>query len=256
MKFTVVMPSFNQALFLDRAINSVVSQKGIGVEFELELIIMDGGSSDDSVKIIKKYAEEYEFIKWSSKKDKGQSDALSKGFGKATGDIFAWLNSDDEYLPGALLSVSRVFKKRGVLWLSGYSRIVDRDNVEILRGVSFYKKVLSYLPSFVLFTENFISQPSTFFKKEIYDDVGALNKSLFFCMDYDLWLRFLKKSRPLFIRKDLSFFRRYPDSKSGSGFKKQFKEQFCVAKKYTNNKLLLAIHKFQNWKTVLLYKLF
>jgi len=255
MKISIVMPSFNQAHFLDRAIRSVVSQEGVGRVFELELIIMDGGSTDDSVKIIKKYASEYKFIKWSSKKDKGQSDALSKGFKTASGDVLAWLNSDDEYVEGALLKVVKNFKNKKVQWVTGYSKIVNENNKEILKSVTIYKKILSKLPLYALFTENYVSQPSTFFRKSFYEEVGALNQELYYCMDYDLWLRFLKKSKPVFIRKNLSLFRRYSESKSGAGFKKQFKEQYLVAKKYTKNRCLLIIHKIQNWKTIMLYKI-
>jgi glycosyltransferase involved in cell wall biosynthesis len=256
MKFTIITPSYNQAAFIERTIRSVVTQKGINKEFELEYIIMDGGSTDKSVEIIKKYAKKYPFIQWVSKKDKGQSDALNQGFNKATGDILAWLNSDDEYANKALSEVANSFKKnRNLNWLTGYSKIVDENGKEILKSVKLYKNFLTYLPMKFLYTENYISQPSTFFKKNIYEKIGKLNKDLYYCMDYDLWLRLLKDSKPKIIRKNLSLFRRYEQSKSGSGYEKQFKEQYEIAKKYTNNKILLLIHKLQNFKTIIIYKL-
>ena len=105
MKFSIITPSFNQAEFLEQTIKSVVSQK-----VNLEYFIQDGGSTDGSVDIIKKYAEKYSFISWQSKKDKGQTDALNQGLKKCTGDIIAYLNSDDYYLPDALEKVEKYFE--------------------------------------------------------------------------------------------------------------------------------------------------
>lgn len=256
MKLSIITPSYNQAEFIERTIKSVVTQKGINKEYELEYIIQDGGSTDDSVKIIRKYAKKYTFIKWESKKDKGQSDAIAKGFSKATGDIIAWINSDDEYTKNTFLRITKAFKNKKVQWVTGYATIVDEKNKEILKNITKYKNFLSHLPSSILFTENYISQPSTFFRKDFYNEIGQINKELHYCMDYDIWLRMLKKSKPIIIRKPLSLFRRYDESKSGSGYKNQFKEQYDIAKKYTKNPFLLGLHKLQNLKTIIGYKLF
>ena len=255
MKLSIVTPSYNQAEFLERTIKSVVNQKGIGKDYELEYIIMDGGSTDGSVDIIKRYAKNHPFIKWQSKKDKGQSDALQQGFNKATGEIIAWINSDDEYTKGAFSRVMTSFADMKTQWVTGHAKIVDERNREILRGITAYKNFLCRLPSKTLYTENFVSQPSTFFRKSLYEHVGGINPALHYCMDYDLWLRFLQKADPVIIRRDLSLFRRYSSSKSGAGFEKQFKEQYAIAKQYTSNQLLLALHRLQNLKTVLIYRL-
>ena len=254
MKLSIITPSYNQEKYIERTIKSVVTQKGINTEYELEYIIIDGASTDNSVDIIKKYANKYKFIRWISKKDKGQSDALDKGFNWATGDVIAWINSDDEYTKGTFSLVVKQFKKKSINWVTGYATIVDENNAEILKNVTRYKNMLSQLPSWMLFTENFISQPSTFMRRSTYNKLGGIHKSLYYCMDYDLWLRFLQASKPVIIRKPLSLFRRYDESKSGLGYSKQFAEQYTIAKKYTKNPLLLGLHKLLNVKTVLAYK--
>ena len=121
-KISIVTPSYNQAEFLERTILSVLNQNYPNLEY----IIIDGGSTDSSAEIIKKY-ERY-LTYWVSEPDDGQADAINKGFAKATGDILAWLNSDDLYLPGALLKVKESFQNAGIAFLYGHSILVDKED--------------------------------------------------------------------------------------------------------------------------------
>ncbi len=231
MKISIITPSFNQAQYIEQTIQSVLSQKG---DFHLEYIIIDGGSTDATLDILKKYTGK---ISWTSEKDRGQSDAINKGFKKATGDIIGWLNSDDLYEPDTLNNVARFFKKNpAVKWVYGKCRIIDEKNREIRRGVTFYKNLLLRKYSYnKLLAENFISQPAVFFRREILDDIGYLDLNQHIVMDYDFWLRIGKKHPAGVINKYLASFRWYTDSKSGSLYKRQFRDEFNVAKNMPPN---------------------
>jgi glycosyltransferase involved in cell wall biosynthesis len=122
-KISIVTPSYNQAQFLERTILSVLNQNYPNLEY----IIVDGGSTDGSVEIIKKY-EKY-LAYWISKKDNGQADAINKGFQKSSGEILAWLNADDLYLPGTLLKVKKIFQKyRENNFIYGHSLLIDKED--------------------------------------------------------------------------------------------------------------------------------
>jgi len=206
-KITVVTPSYNQSKFLEKTILSVLNQNYP----DLEYIIMDGGSTDDSVEIIKKY-EKY-LAYWQSKPDKGQSDAIHQGFEMATGDILAWLNSDDVYLPGALSFVGSYFHKHpnvDVIY-GNYLNIDKNDNVlRETKGVPFNR---------LAFIMNCISwhQASIFWRKNIYSSNTVLDIEEHYIMDYDLWFQFIRSGAKFkYVNKTLSCFRDYPGTKTAS----------------------------------------
>jgi glycosyltransferase involved in cell wall biosynthesis len=198
---------------------------------DVEYIIMDGGSTDGTVEILKKYSDR---ITWTSEKDKGQSDAINKGLKMATGDIVAYLNSDDTYEPGAFQKVANFFKENpDRFWAYGKCKIIDRNDLEIRKPITFYKNLLLKKYSYSkLLSENFISQPATFWKREIHAQEGFFDESEHFCMDYEFWLRIGKNSPAGVIHEYLANFRYYADSKSGSVNKKQFQDELRLAKKY------------------------
>lgn len=246
MKFSIITPSYNQANFLEQTIKSVVSQK-----VDLEYFIMDGGSSDGSIEIIKKYAKKYPFIKWQSKKDNGQVDAINQALKKCTGDIVAYINSDDYYLPNALKTVENYFKKHPEnTWLVGNCKVSNPK----LRWTFTIKHwmPIEKIPS-LIYLFNWINQPSVFLKKELVNKVGLFNQKYHYAFDYDYWLRCLKYAKPFRLKKTLSVFRIQPNSKGNTSFNEQFEEDEKIVKKYSQNLITLYIHKLVKYTAKLNY---
>lgn len=235
------MPSFNCVYYIERAIKSVVEQD----YSNFDLFIKDGGSKDGTLEVIKFYAKKYPLkIKWISKNDKGQTDAINYGVKRADGNIISWLNCDDVYKPGALKTVAKYFNDNsGVMWAYGKCDIIDSEDKEIRSWITSYKNFwLTRYNYQILLILNFISQMGVFWRKEVHKKVGLLDPEQFYVMDYDNWLRFGKVYKPGFINKYLGSFRIIPSSKSSTGFIKQFQNELFVAKKYTNNQIIIFLH--------------
>jgi glycosyltransferase involved in cell wall biosynthesis len=207
-KISIVTVNYNMAPFLERAILSVLDQQYP----ELEYIIIDGGSNDGSIEIIKKYADRLSY--WVSEKDNGQSDALNKGLSRCTGDIVAWLNADDYYEPGAFLKAIEAFKNNpecGVVL--GACRVFENgvpDHIVKTEKIT-EKSLTQYWKSYFI-----PPQPAIFWKKSIMDKTGLLKEYYCYCMDLDLWLRFSKVTRFACIPDLLAHAELHPLSKSGS----------------------------------------
>ena len=181
---SIVTPSFNQARFLERTIRSVLDQEYP----RLEYIVMDGGSTDGSLEIIERHADRLAY--WTSGPDGGQAAAINTGWRRATGEVVAWLNSDDFYLPGSLLEIGEAFAAhREASLIYGLTRRVDADGKPMGTVGS------AYSWRTMLFSHQVIPQPSAFFRRSAVDAVGLLDESLHYSMDYDFFLR-LTQSRP------------------------------------------------------------
>ena len=176
-KFTVVTPSLNQGQFLEETIRSVLLQGYPNLEY----IVIDGGSSDESVEIIRKYEKWLAY--WSSEPDRGQSHAINKGFRRATGEIVAWLNSDDVYERDALrLGVTSLINHAADMVYGDCFVINERgEHLRRLDPPAFS------LPNLLL--DSFIPQPATFFRRHVFELIGLLDEDFNYAMDYDLWLR-------------------------------------------------------------------
>lgn len=228
MKISVITPSFNQATYLERALRSIHEQRG---DFELEHWVIDGGSTDGSVELLQRWSDKLRFV---SEPDRGQSHALNKGLERATGEIICWLNSDDLLLPGALAKVAAYFRSHAqIRWAYGGCLIVDEHDREIRRAITRYKNWLGrrYCYTKVLI-ENFISQPSTFFTRELVEAVGGINESLKYDMDYELWLRFGLVCDPGRIDHDLACFRFYAECKTGGDIEPTLRVAYELARDY------------------------
>lgn len=249
MKFSIVTPSFNQANFLEDTIKSVISQKA-----EIEYLIQDGGSTDTSIDIIKKYSKDYpEIISYVSKKDGGQVNAINEGLKKTTGDIFAFINSDDFYTPGAFKVVEQYFIKHPECnWLIGNCQVSDKKF-----SWTFTIKHLAPIQIFpvLLHIFNWVNQPSVFFRREFMGKVGEFNPKYHYAFDYEYWLRCLKESTPHRIFFPLAVFRIQANSKGNTGFGKQFAEDNLIIRRYTTNKIVLTIHYLFSRMTLLIYSL-
>ena len=248
---SVITPSYNQAGFIERTIESVRCQR---MDFPVEHIVIDGGSKDGTVDILIKYSG---CIRYRSEPDHGMQDALNKGFAMATGDIIGWLNADDTYLPGALQKAATYFDRHpDCLWLYGNCRIVDEHDREIRKWITAYKNSLSRKFSFNrLLTTNFISQPAVFFRRSVLETAGPIDLDLPTAMDYDLWLRLAKLGSPGYIDEDLACFRVHGQSISSRNYKSQFEEQYRIHERYDQNRLLLIKHRIKIRFIVFTYSL-
>lgn len=252
MKLSVVTPSFNQASFIERTIASVVSQTG---DFDLEYIIIDGGSTDGSIEIIKHYAEKDPRIQWVSEPDSGQSNAINKGLSQATGDIVSFLNSDDVYYPGTLQCAAKLFQDQTVQWAYGKCRIINEHDVETNKLITWYKNIVGYFYQYwLLLVVNYISQPATFWRRSVLTEIGLINEQEHLVMDYDYWCRLGQNYPARHIRQYLAGFRLYGTSKSGQRFVQQFQQEYAIAKQYTHSRLILWLHKIHTMLIVLVYK--
>jgi len=206
LRISVITPSFNQGNYIEQTIRSVIYQKYPDIEH----FVIDGGSSDATLDILKRYPQ----LNWVSETDRGQADALNKGFRKATGDIIAWINSDDWYEPGAFRAVADFFtanpEKNIVM---GDCNLVDRNG-------AIFDKVINHERGFDELKQHWISrsiptQPAIFFRKNLLDQFGMLDESLHFAMDYDLWMRFAQKNRLYHLEQTVANYRFHNDAKGG-----------------------------------------
>jgi len=249
-RITIITPSYNQGPFIEQTIKSVLSQNYP----DLQYIVMDGGSTDQTISILRKYEDK---LYWISEKDRGQSDAINKGFRIATGEIIAFLNSDDVYEPGALLAVGEFFACHPqAVWVTGKCRTIDSQGREIRKGITLYKNLWLGLRSYTaLLVLNYISQPATFWHRRIVDEVGYLDESLLYAMEYDYWLRIGKQFRLWFINRYLASFRIHPSSKAGSSAHAQFDAELEIARRYVHSPFLFVLHHLHRDLIVAVYRL-
>lgn len=235
---SIITPSFNQGMFIRETIESVLNQEYPNIEY----IIIDGGSTDDTHSIVKSYGDRIKLI---VEEDDGQSDAVNKGIRMASGTIIGWLNSDDTYLPGAIKTVVQVFMDNPEIkfvygegyWVDKQGCLIDRYPTE-----PFNRKRLAQ--------KCFICQPTAFIKREVFDKVGLLDVNLHFCMDYDLWFRITNHYRAWNIPQYLATSRLYPENKTMSSRLAIHEEAVEVIGKYNryipiNWIFGLAYHRFK-----------
>lgn len=239
-KISIVTPSYNQAKFIRSTVDSVLSQKYPNLEY----IVVDGGSTDDTVKILKSYGNK---IKWISEKDKGQADAINKGLKLSTGEVLGYLNSDDILMPGALNRVGEYYAKTHADWITGDCVVIDTSGKPtrgswLVRG---YKRflIVIYSPTTLRIVDNMLPQPSTFWSRQAFKKVGSFDQNLHFTMDYDYWLRLAKYYRPHNLKVVLSAFRSQPDSKSETGRVEMMTEGDLVLKRHGATPIQLTLHK-------------
>ncbi|MCK5849731.1 MAG: glycosyltransferase [Kiritimatiellae bacterium] len=251
MKISIITPSFNQGTYIERTIQSVLSQNG---DFHIEYIVIDGGSTDNTIDILRKYETK---LKWISEPDSGQSDAINKGFAMASGDILAWLNSDDIYQPNALQHIADEYTKNPFTWCFGNCIVINENDTEIRRVITQYKKQQSRRYSYRrLIRRDFISQPATFFTRDAYKETGPIDINLTYSMDYDYWLRLGRNSPPRHIDINLSAFRWYQQSKNGAQYTKAAWETYLTARKHAakNMRYDLFLHYWHYHILRLLYR--
>jgi glycosyltransferase involved in cell wall biosynthesis len=199
---TVITPSFNQARYLRRTIESVLSQDVLGLQY----LVFDAGSRDGSVEILREYDGR---LTATVEPDAGQADAVNKGLRAAEGEIIGWLNSDDVYCPGACARALAVFRERpDVEVVYGEADHIDEDDNLI---EPYYTEAFNYER---LKDVCFLCQPAVFFRKSVVDQYGLLQTSLRYCMDYEYWLRILADRPPHFLESKLAQSRLHAETKT------------------------------------------
>ncbi|MEW6510897.1 MAG: glycosyltransferase family 2 protein [Bacteroidota bacterium] len=219
MKISIITPSFNQAQFIERTIQSVMRQDHSDVEH----IVIDGGSHDGTVEILRKY----QHLQWVSERDTGQSNAINKGFARATGNIVAWLNSDDFYEENVFGSVERYFLAHPeCMVLYGDITFVDRAGSPLytIEGNTISFDALISCPDIV-------RQPSFFWRRELLSELGGVDESLRLVMDFDFLLRAGRRHRFHYLKGNLSYYRLYVENKSLSLARQQVAEMYRVYRK-------------------------
>ncbi len=201
---SIVIPSYNQARYLEDAIRSVLSQDYPSIE----CIVVDGGSTDGSVEIIKKYAGRIAW--WVSEPDKGQTDALNKGFARAKGEIFAWLNSDDVYAPGAVSSAVKFLTDHPEVGLVYGDANFINEFGDIIGKFDAAQTDLRRLKQGYVH----IPQQASFFRADLWRAVGPLDPSFYFAMDYDLWVRIARRSQVKYVPQTWASFRLHTAGKT------------------------------------------
>ncbi len=205
-KISIVTPSFNQGEFLEQTICSVLDQNYPNLEY----VVIDGGSTDESVEIIKKYADKLTY--WVSEKDKGQYDAINKGFSLTTGDIMGWINSSDIYYPWTFKTIAEVFLNNNVEWISGMptnlSKGIAPQSISCPRQKNIYDVICGKY--------KWLQQESIFWKRSLWNKAGSkLNLDVQYAGDLNLWLEFFRHDSLYYVNTILGGFR-YHDIRRGS----------------------------------------
>jgi glycosyltransferase involved in cell wall biosynthesis len=205
-KISIIIPTFQQGRFIARTLESIVSQ-GYG---DLEIIVMDGGSTDETAEIIARYREHIAI--YISGKDDGQSDAIRRGFEQATGEVITWLNSDDTYTPGTLDAVGQFFLTHpGCRFVYG-----DRDMIDESDRVIARRRQPDFNMGVMLYCHMTVPQMSAFWRRDLYEEAGGMDPAFRFCMDYDLFVRMARISPPVRLPVVLANFRLHGESKTSN----------------------------------------
>jgi glycosyltransferase involved in cell wall biosynthesis len=205
---SIVTPSYNTGRYIGDAVESVLTQGYRNIQY----LVMDGGSTDNTLSELKRFGDR---LKWVSERDRGQSDAINKGFLRAKGQIFGWLNSDDTYAPNAIAeAVNFLWSNPDVAAVYGDAMFIDAEGKDIAKCVH----VEPFNKHRLLHYSDFIVQPACFFRRSAFEAVGGLDASLHWCMDYDLWLKMVNKGLKIaYLPKHLANFRWLADNKTATG---------------------------------------
>lgn len=237
LKISILTPSYNQGVFIEKNILSVINQNYSNFEH----IIIDGGSTDNTLQVLKRYPH----LKWISEKDKGQADALRKGLEIATGDIIGWINSDDYFENEIFEEVCVEFQNNEIKWIVGNLKFTyfGKD-----------KEIYSRSPEVnytnLIKNPDIVRQQSAFYRREFVIENGGFSPEFYMVMDFDLWIRLSKVSSPKMADKLFAYFVLHPEQKtSPKNILRQTKEILLI---YTNEKVPFKYHlllKFKKYKS-------
>jgi glycosyltransferase involved in cell wall biosynthesis len=235
---SVVVPSYNQGPYLEETIQSVLGQHYP----KLELIVIDGGSTDNSVKILEKYASQISY--WHSRKDRGQADAINQGINRSSGDVVCWLNSDDLYLPGTLLDVGRRFAGHTDTCYLIYGATVELEHGS--KTLYCQPVVSEAYDAFKLTYWDFIIQPSTFWTRKLWVETRDIDIRYHYVLDWDWFIRASKIADFEYVPRFYSIYRLHPHHKTHQGGSARREEVVDVVRRYSSDywvKLYEAMHR-------------
>ena len=251
-RISIVTPSLNQGSFIEETIQSVLTQAYPNLEY----IVIDGESSDNTLSILEKFTGQ---ITWFSEADRGQTDAINKGLQLATGEILAYLNADDILLPNSLWKVADIFTNHPeIRWVTGRCKIVDVNRVDVRRAIYHYKNMLLRSSSYrLLILTNYISQPATFWHRELMELCGLFDDNLKYVMDYDYWFRAWKIAVPYIYHHDLASFRIQRKSKTTSSghLSDYISEESAVVQKHSTSAFWCRMHDIHRVLMTILYNI-
>ena len=254
---SIVMPSFQQVAYLEEAVRSVLDQERV----EVELLVMDPGSTDGSRELLEALHREYGGrLVLHFDPDRGQSDAVNRGMGLARGRVLGWLNSDDRLRPGALARVAGLLDCPEPRWVYGRAGMIDgrgRPHASFIVGYKNWRGRRFSL--YKLLTENFIPQMAVFWNRAMWDRAGILDLDRHLDMDYDLWLRFARVTPPVVLADDLADFRVHPSAKGSLQTGEQLDAALATARRHAaglgfRGEAALLLHRFLGWRTRLVYR--
>ena len=255
---SIVMPSYQQCAYLEEAVRSVLDQR----EVEVELIVMDPGSTDGSRELLLSLKEEYgERLQLHFAPDDGQADAIQSGMKMARGRVLAWLNSDDRLRPEALRQALSHLDSPEPRWLYGRCGIIDDEGKQISTPIVWYKNLRGRrFTIYKLLTEDFVPQMSTFWNRAIWDRVGGVEVHRHLDMDYDLFLKFAKIAPPAILTTYLADFRVHQDAKSSTRTFEAMDEAFATARQHAaglgwRGTLSILLHRIYALRTKMIYRL-
>jgi glycosyltransferase involved in cell wall biosynthesis len=237
-RVSIITPSYNQAQFIEETIRSVLLQNYSSLEY----IVVDGGSTDGTVEILHRYGRR---IRWVSERDRGQTDAINKGLRMATGDVLAYLNSDDIYLPGGVLAIAEYLRQHPTTGLIyGDCKVVDESGGE-----------LGFLPRHpfslrrTIERGEFLPQQAVFWRREVMDKVGFLDDSLHYAMDYEYFIRIARSFPVAYVPFPAAAFRMQSSSKTVLQSEKHWREALAVSSRYGLNpwKPWYWIRRLRHW---------
>lgn len=222
MKISVITPSLNQAHFIERTLQSVINQAYSALEY----LVIDGGSTDGTLEILKRYETH---LSWISEHDTGQAQAINKGLRQARGDIVCWLNADDELTPGALHAVSAYFRHHPeAMLVYGHATAIDDQG----RNFGYRSNVKPTNFQELVTQGDFIVQPAAFWRAEVLAEIGYLDESLFYCLDYEYWLRITQQYAPHYLPVLLAKERFHPQAKTLKAGVQRMKEVEAITRQY------------------------
>ena len=241
-KISIITPSYNQGDFIEETIRSVLLQDYPDIEY----IVVDGKSSDNTIELLKKYGNH---LTWTSEPDDGQTDAINKGLKKSTGDIVAYLNSDDIYLPGTFLKIVQYFKNNPETDMI-YGNIVHiNKKSEIIE----YKKTKQVTIDNIFTFNVYVPQPTVFLRRSLVKNVGCFDYKLHLAMDFDYWVRIIKNYNISYVNEYLAAARIYPEAKSSSltsGYKDEF---LYIIDKFFSDSSAIQMNKLKNKAKGMIY---